>query len=418
MLKIERETKALVLPLIENQTNNLENLSIDISDKFSPRAEEGVFNESFSLKSYMSTKQVAVFEDCLKQLDSEIGEPLGFGQFAGVFQLHRKDKKVDAIKICSQFLHPNKRKSNCYSHERGDHLVQHNSATVKPKNIFYWHVDELTENPSENDPMAAIVMPLMQMDLESFIRVNGPFTTGDIFKKWLEVLFLMKKLFNDSVIHRDLKPQNILQDKDGKLYLSDCTLAKRYSHFKASLDSPVGSQGYIAPERGGFVADPEKSEMFSFGGIMHYFASAKHPPTEYFTELNLKCDPVLQKFIQKCRRMEPTDRPSIYEAIPFFINEMRTRGLLDLSVIQHIYEDRKITEFNRRGHFDLGKFSLPSLRINSLRDLKLRSESLKEKSAHKCERVFEKSISQYGKKFDHTQYQPIKQGKLPSIKKK
>lgn len=83
-----------------------------------------------------------------------------------------------------------------------------------------------------------------------------------------------------SVIHRDLKPHNILLDEDGNAYLADFGIAKDLSNLSApttQADAIVGSPDYLSPEQARSEAVTPQTDIYSFGVVVYELLAGKHP---------------------------------------------------------------------------------------------------------------------------------------------
>jgi serine/threonine protein kinase/predicted ATPase/DNA-binding SARP family transcriptional activator len=81
------------------------------------------------------------------------------------------------------------------------------------------------------------------------------------------------------VVHRDVKPENILLDRDGNAYLSDFGIAKDLAHAAAATDPEAvpGSLWYISPEQAQSQAVTPQSDLYSLGIVMHQVLTGEHP---------------------------------------------------------------------------------------------------------------------------------------------
>ena len=82
------------------------------------------------------------------------------------------------------------------------------------------------------------------------------------------------------IVHRDVKPANILIDEQGIPHLTDFGLARAVDAFEAELTAPgvlVGTPHYVAPEQARYGYATSKADLYSLGAVL-YFALAGEPP--------------------------------------------------------------------------------------------------------------------------------------------
>jgi len=91
------------------------------------------------------------------------------------------------------------------------------------------------------------------------------------------------------MVFRDLKPNNIMADHDGKIYLIDFGLARTYpprffqepqpqfAHFQKGL--ALGTEGYSPPEQYEGIAEP-RSDIYALGATMHHLLTRRDPRRE------------------------------------------------------------------------------------------------------------------------------------------
>ena len=106
------------------------------------------------------------------------------------------------------------------------------------------------------------------------------------------------------VIHRDIKPENIIVKENGDIFLIDFDIARTYKNEKETDTVFFGTKVYAPPEQYGFEQTDQKSDIYSFGRLMHYMFYGD-PKKEEVT-----IDKRIKTVIDKCTSFSPTDRYS------------------------------------------------------------------------------------------------------------
>lgn len=108
---------------------------------------------------------------------------------------------------------------------------------------------DVFEEVGEDDVRIGYVMPPVDGGtLADRIREGGPFSTGEFVRILGRIAAALEAAHRAGILHRDVKPANILLEKDGPgVWLSDFGLARAAKHGFGS-GSLVGTPGYVAPE--------------------------------------------------------------------------------------------------------------------------------------------------------------------------
>ncbi len=129
----------------------------------------------------------------------------------------------------------------------------------------------------EENGMYYIVMEYIDgITLKKYIERKGKLSVQEAVGISLQIANGLEAAHNNNIIHRDIKPQNILIAKDGTAKVTDFGIAKAASSNTITANA-MGSVHYISPEqaRGGF--SDEKSDIYSLGVTMYEMLSGTLP---------------------------------------------------------------------------------------------------------------------------------------------
>jgi serine/threonine protein kinase len=113
------------------------------------------------------------------------------------------------------------------------------------------------------------------------------------------------------VIHRDIKPKNIILGDDGKIYLIDFCISREYSVTAKKDTAFLGTEDYSPPEQYGFKQTDARADIFSLGMLMCYLATGK-------CDLDALDGIQSKKFVRvvrKCTAFSPEKRFATSEAV-------------------------------------------------------------------------------------------------------
>jgi hypothetical protein len=187
----------------------------------------------------------------------------------------------------------------------------------------------------EQDGLPWIVMEYVTdaSDLRAIIDDQGRLSDADIARVGIAVLKALSTGHSLGIVHRDVKPANILLAPDhsgnryGRVMLADYGISLYAGSGQTRMTNGViGTPGYMAPERA-HGAEPPASDLFSLGATL-YCASEGHPPfghddrdstaTAPLTETPPRpanaCGP-LADIIMGLLTKEPGHRPTLHTAL-------------------------------------------------------------------------------------------------------
>lgn len=129
----------------------------------------------------------------------------------------------------------------------------------------------------EEDGIHYIVMELVEgITLKNYIERKGKLTIKEATSIAIQVSMGLDVAHNNEIVHRDIKPQNIMISKDGKVKVMDFGIAKAASS-ETIASNAMGSVHYTSPEqaRGGY--SDAKSDIYSLGIVMFEMVTGRVP---------------------------------------------------------------------------------------------------------------------------------------------
>ena len=132
--------------------------------------------------------------------------------------------------------------------------------------------------------MRYIVMEYVDgQTLKEMIRQRGTIHPDTAIRMTIRILAAVDHAHRNGIVHRDIKPQNILVDNQGRVKVADFGIARLKASQTTALDeggttgSALGSVHYFSPEQArGEVAD-EKSDLYSVGVVMYEMLTGSVP---------------------------------------------------------------------------------------------------------------------------------------------
>ena len=116
--------------------------------------------------------------------------------------------------------------------------------------------------------------------LKEMIREKGRIEPDRALRMAIRILAAVDHAHRNGIVHRDIKPQNILVDRQGRVKVADFGIARLKASQTTRLDSDssaLGSVHYFSPEQArGEVAD-EKSDLYSVGVVMYEMLTGQVP---------------------------------------------------------------------------------------------------------------------------------------------
>ena len=130
----------------------------------------------------------------------------------------------------------------------------------------------------EENGIHYIVMELVEgITLKKYIEKRGKLPYKEAVSIAIQVANGMEAAHKHHIVHRDIKPQNIIISKEGKVKVTDFGIAKAATSSTINSSAAMGSVHYMSPEqaRGGY--SDERSDIYSFGITLYEMLTGKVP---------------------------------------------------------------------------------------------------------------------------------------------
>lgn len=238
----------------------------------------------------------------------EILEKIGTGGMSDVYKAkcHKLNRFV-AIKVLKQEFNEN---TNFVSKFRIE--AQAAAGLAHPNIVNVYDV-------GEEEGIYYIVMELVEgITLKNYIEKKARLSVKEAVSIAIQVSMGIEAAHNNNIIHRDIKPQNIMIARDGKVKVTDFGIAKAATS-NTITSNVMGSVHYTSPEqaRGGF--SDEKSDIYSLGCTMFEMLTGHVPfdgettvaiaikhiqedmpsPREFVSEIPVSVEQIIFKATQK-----------------------------------------------------------------------------------------------------------------------
>ena len=205
-----------------------------------------------------------------KRLDGryEIHELIGVGGMAYVYKAYdRVEGRWVAIKILKEEFSNNSDFLRRFRNESKAIAVLNHPNIVKVYDVSF------------GDQIQYIVMEFIDgITLKEYIEQEGTIRWQEAVHFTAQILMALECAHEKGIIHRDIKPQNIMLLQDGTIKVADFGIARfLQSETQTMTDKAIGSVHYIAPEqaRGDYITD--KADIYSLGVMLYEMLTGKLP---------------------------------------------------------------------------------------------------------------------------------------------
>lgn len=198
----------------------------------------------------------------------KIGESIGTGSFGAVYRAVQPSVGREvAIKIILP----------AYANQP-DFVRRFETEARLIARLEHPHIVPLFDYWREPD-IAYLVMRLLPSSLRARLDESGPADSITVVEMVDQIASALAMSHRQGVVHRDIKPDNILLDHDGNAYLSDFGLAEviKGSIDRADEGGITGSPAYMAPEQLKGEPITLQSDVYALGIVIYEMLTGEHP---------------------------------------------------------------------------------------------------------------------------------------------
>lgn len=205
-----------------------------------------------------------------KRLDGryELQEVIGVGGMAVVYKAYDNiDDRIVAVKILKdEFLASEEFRRRFKNESKAIAVLSHPNI-VKVYDVSY------------GDKLQYIVMEYVEgITLKEYIEQQGVISWKETVHFTTQILRALQHAHDKGIVHRDIKPQNIMLLENGTIKVTDFGIARfSRSETRTMTDTAIGSVHYISPEQARGDITDDKSDIYSVGVVMYEMLTGQLP---------------------------------------------------------------------------------------------------------------------------------------------
>ena len=205
-----------------------------------------------------------------KRLDGryEIQEIIGVGGMAVVYKAYDNiDDRIVAVKILKEEFLANEEFRRRFKNESKAIAVLSHPNIVKVYDVSY------------GDRIQYIVMECVDgITLKEYIQQQGVINYKEAVFFVTQILRALQHAHDKGIVHRDIKPQNIMLLENGAIKVTDFGIARfSRSETRTMTDSTIGSVHYISPEQARGDITDDKADIYSVGVMLYEMLTGNLP---------------------------------------------------------------------------------------------------------------------------------------------
>lgn len=198
----------------------------------------------------------------------QITELIGIGGMANVYKATDvTDGKTVAVKILREEFYGNEEFLRRFKNESKAISVLSHPNIIKVYDVCF------------SNRMQSIVMEYVDgITLKEYMEQQGALTWKETVHFTVQILRALSHAHDRGIVHRDIKPQNVMLLSDGTIKITDFGIARfARSETRTLTDRAIGSVHYISPEQARGEHTDQRSDIYSVGVMMYEMLTGKLP---------------------------------------------------------------------------------------------------------------------------------------------
>ena len=245
-----------------------------------------------------------------KRLDGryEIQEVIGVGGMAVVYKAYDNiDDRIVAVKVLKDELLENEEFRRKFKNESKAIAVLNHPNIVKVYDVSF------------GDKIQYIVMEYINgITLKEYISTQGIINWKEAVHFEMQILKALQHAHDKGIIHRDIKPQNIVLLQNGNIKVTDFGIARfARSDTRTMTEGAIGSVHYMSPEQAKGDLTDEKADIYSAGVVLYEMITGQVP---------FQGESAVSIAIMQLQREAKTPR-SINPSIPIGLEQITLRSM-------------------------------------------------------------------------------------------
>ena len=206
----------------------------------------------------------------------ELGDTLGYG---GMSEVHRGRDTVLGRDVAVKVMRPELARDETF-YQRFRREAQNSASLNHPSIVAIY---DQGEEPTAEGALPYIVMEIVEGDtLRDIVKMDGAMEVDRALGVMADVCGALDFSHKKGIIHRDVKPANVMISRDGAVKVMDFGIARAVSDSTSSLtttSSVLGTAQYLSPEQARGETVDARSDLYSAGCVLYEMVTGVPPFT-------------------------------------------------------------------------------------------------------------------------------------------